>query len=152
MINDIFITMKKKIIKLTEGELTNLIKRILKEDSTTNNCIKEYKSPYPGDPYEYRIGEECLWETRSDKSKKQTGKEMPDWVSLYKNVEANKKLDKWFPNAKSDCSKCKGGEKNNLSDCPKKVNCQPGVSLRPKICNDPKTLKMCERKGTIVTY
>lgn len=41
VINDIFIKMEKKIIRLTEGELTNLIKKILKEDSTTNNCVKE---------------------------------------------------------------------------------------------------------------
>lgn len=184
----------KKIIKLTEGELTNLIKRILKEDSTTNNCIKEYTNPESStDPYIYRIGPECIWETKSDKTKKQIGRVIDDWESLFKNEKANKILDKWFPNAKSDCSKCKGKTtpkndcpkeiscegnpnpcntyrikacinsrktriKNNkvidgkLSDCPKIVNCQPGIGVKPKICNNPKMLNMCQRNGTIVSY
>ena len=106
----IFIDMRKTL-RLTERELTNLIKKILKEDSVDTSCWKEYKSPFPGDPYKYRIGAECLWETKSDETKTQTGKKIDDWISLYKNEKANTKLNKWFPNAKSDCSKCKSKKK-----------------------------------------
>ena len=158
--------MKKKIIKLTEGELTNLIKRILKEDSTTNNCHKEYTNPESSaDPYIYRMGPECIWETKSDKSKKQIRRVIDDWESLYKNKKANETLDKWFPKAKSDCSKCKKGnvkktESDDLNkkktkttnDCPLTINCMPGAWNRPKLCDNPEVLKMCVRKGTIVTY
>lgn len=130
----------KKIIKITEGELTNLIKKILKEDSSTTDCTKEYKSPFPGDPYKYRIGVECLWETMSDNSKPQDGhKQISNWVSLYKNEKANIKLDKWFPNAKSDCKKCKTGGvvKKMIPDnkCPDTVNCMPTVN-KPSPCDD----------------
>lgn len=143
----------KKVIRLTEGDLTKLIRRILKEDSQPNTCIKEYKSPFPGDPYTYRIGKECIWETKSDKSKKQTGNPIPDWISLYKNKKANDKLNTWFPNAKSDCSKCK--EKSNkkgdgIGDCPKTINCQPSVNGRPKLCDSPNALQACKDKGTKV--
>ena len=164
VINDIFIDMKKNIIRLTEGELTNLIKRILKEDSTTN-CVKEYKSPYPGDPYEYRIGVECQWETKSDETKNLPGKKIPNWISLDNNEKANKKLDKWFPNAKSDCSKCKNGavkktvspdlikkKTKTTNDCPLNINCMTGVWNRPKLCDNPEALKICVKKGTSVSY
>lgn len=158
--------MKKNIIRLTKGELTNLIKRILKEDSTTNNCHKEYRNPESStDPYIYRMGPECIWETKSDKTKKQIGRVIEDWESLYKNEKANKTLNRWFPNAKSDCSKCKNGvvkktgspdlikkKTKTTNDCPKIVNCQPGIGPRPKICNNPTMLNMCQRNGTIVTY
>lgn len=155
----------KKIIRLTEGELTNLIKRILKEDSKTNNCIKEYKNPESStDPYIYRMGPECIWETKSDKTKKQIRRVIDDWESLYKNEKANKILDKWFPDAKSDCSKCKKGDvKKTGSDdlnkkktvenkCPKTIDCMPLDDGKPNICND-FFISYCIRTGkTKATY
>jgi|LakMenEpi03Aug12_release.lakeMendotaPanAssembly.Ray.scaffolds.fasta_scaffold14561_26 hypothetical protein len=162
----------KKIVRLTEGELTNLIKRILKEDSTKNNCHKEYTNPESNtDPYIYRMGPECIWQTKSDKTKKQIGKEIPDWISLYKNEKANQKLDKWFPNAKSDCSKCKNGgiKKTPPSDlikkkvdlvkgkigenkCPKTINCMPSPNGKPNPCDD-FFISYCIKSGkTSATY
>lgn len=41
---------------------------------------------------------------------------------------------------------------NELGDCPLTINCMPGAWNRPKLCDNPEVLKMCERKGTIVTY
>jgi len=130
----------KNIIKITESELINLIKQILREDSSTTNCVKEYKSPYPSDPYKYRIGAECLWETITDTSKPQKGhKQIPNWISLYENEKANVKLDKWFPKAKSDCNKCKTGGvvKKTLPEtkCPDTINCMPTAN-KPNPCND----------------
>lgn len=146
----------KKVIRLTEGELTNLIKRILKEDSTTNNCHKEYRNPESSaDPYIYRMGPECNWETKSDKSKKQIRRVIDNWESLYKNKKANEILDKWFPNAKSDCSKCKKQTtttNNELGDCPLSINCMAGAWNRPKLCDNPEALQMCVKKGTLVFY
>jgi hypothetical protein len=145
----------KKVIKLTEGELTNLIKKILKEDSTTNNCHKEYRNPESStDPYIYRMGPECIWETKSDKSKKQIRRVIDDWQSLYKNKKANETLDRWFPNAKSDCSKCKKGDlkKTGSNECPKTINCMPSRDGKTNICND-FFISYCIKSGkTKATY
>jgi len=165
----------KKVIRLTEGELTNLIKGILKEDSKTNNCVKEYANPESStDPYIYRMSPECIWETKSDKTKKQIGRVIEDWQSLYKNEKANKTLNRWFPNAKSDCSKCKNGvvkktgsddlfkkktgsddlfkKKTNENKCPKTINCMPSPDGKTNICND-FFISYCIKSGkTAATY
>lgn len=164
----------KKIIRLTEGELSNLIKRILKEDSTTNNCNKEYRNPESStDPYIYRMSPECIWETKSDKTKKQIGRVIEDWESLYKNEKANRTLTRWFPNAKSDCSKCKNGvikktgspdliKKKTGSDdlnkkktienkCPKTINCMPSPNGKPNPCTDLFIIECIRTNKTAVT-
>ena len=157
--------MKKKIIKLTESELTNLIKRILKEDtdtsSSTPDCKKEYRNPESKtDPYKYSMDDKCQWQTKTDKwdtvnNQSSNKRIIKDWISLVGNVKANERLNKWFPNAISDCLQCQKkthrGDKG-LSDCPKTINCMPGVGNRPNICNNPKMLEMCKKLGTQVTY
>jgi len=185
----------KKVIRLTESELTTLIKKILNEDSSLDkeysDCQKEYRNPESKtDPYKYRMGIECQWETKSVGTD-YNGKIIKDWVSLYGNEKANKRLDEWFPNAKKECSNCKKKKTPIKNDCPKEVdclsssspckdlkikaciksgktrvktidggigpcppivNCMPGTSLRPKLCDNPTLLKMCKSKGTVVTY
>jgi hypothetical protein len=185
----------KKIVKLTESELTNLIKRILKEDLETTDdlgCEKEYRNPESkSDPYKYKMGVECQWETKSIDTNAGNRKIIKDWISLYENERANETLDRWFPNAKKECSNCKKKKtpiKNDcpkevdclsssspckdlkikaciksgktrvktidggIGDCPVTVNCMPGAYLRPKLCDNPKLLKMCQDKGTSVFY
>ena len=145
----------KKIVRLTEGELTNLIKRVLKEDSESalgmdtslngNNCYKVYRNPESKtDPYIYRMGPECIWQTKSDNVSdylNEQSKIIKDWISLYGNEKANRILDKWFPNAKSDCSKCK--KKTPIStDCPKYIDCFG----TPSPCKTPKMMA-CIKSG-----
>ena len=178
----------KKIVRLTEGDLTNLIKRILKEDSESalgmdtslngNNCYKVYRNPESKtDPYIYRMGPECIWQTKSDNVSdylNEQSKIIKDWISLYGNEKANRILDKCFPKY-IDCfgtpSPCKTpkmmdciksgkthvrtyqGGGDNVSDCPKTLNCMPVMNgTTPKLCKNLVALEMCKKQGMKVTY
>lgn len=50
----------------------------------------------PGDPYKYRLSDDCEWETK--------GKSITNWKSLINYPDAIKELDLRFPNAKEECS------------------------------------------------
>ena len=56
----------------------------------------------PGDPYQYRLSNECEWETK--------GKSITDWKSLKNIPAAIKELDIRFPEAKKEC-----GQSTNTS-------------------------------------
>jgi hypothetical protein len=136
----------KKVIRLTESELTTLIKKILKEDLLSkdgSNCEKEYRNPESkSDPYKYRMGVECQWETKSVDANTVNRKIIKDWTSLYGNEKANKRLDEWFPNAKTECSNCKKKKTPIKNDCPKEVDCLTKTSN----CKDPK-INACIKSG-----
>jgi len=162
----------KKIVRLTESELSNLIKKILKEESddmsidtdfditipslgkgddtvTTKNCYKEYRNPESKtDPYKYRMGPECIWQTKSvgwDNVSEQTRnvKLIKDWTSLLNNEKANRILNKWYPNAKSDCLNCM--KKTPITtDCPKYVDCNGDPHISP--CRT-KKMQDCIKSG-----
>ena len=66
--------------------------------STSNGKI--YTTP--GDPYQYRLSNECEWETK--------GKSITDWKSLKNIPAAIKELDIRFPEDKKEC-----GQSTNTS-------------------------------------
>jgi len=61
--------------------------------SSSTSSGKIYTTP--GDPYQYRLSNECEWETK--------GKSITDWKSLKNTPAAIKELDIRFPNAKKEC-------------------------------------------------
>ena len=61
--------------------------------SSSTSSGKIYTTP--GDPYQYRLSNECEWETK--------GKSITDWKSLKNVSSAIKELDKRFPEAKKEC-------------------------------------------------
>lgn len=61
--------------------------------STPSKNKKIYTTPE--DPYQYRLSDECEWET--------IGKTIKDWKSLKYLPNAIKKLDIKFPDAKKEC-------------------------------------------------
>ena len=61
--------------------------------NTTSGDKKIYTTP--GDPYQYRLSDDCEWETK--------GKSITDWKSLENVPNAIRELDKRFPNAKKEC-------------------------------------------------
>ena len=61
--------------------------------SSSTSSGKIYTTP--GDPYQYRLSNECEWETK--------GKSITDWKSLKNVPSAIKELDKRFPEAKKEC-------------------------------------------------
>lgn len=63
--------------------------------SSSTSSGKIYTTP--GDPYQYRLSNECEWETK--------GKSITDWKSLKNLPNAIKELDKRFPKAKEECGK-----------------------------------------------
>lgn len=63
--------------------------------SSSTSSGKIYTTP--GDPYQYRLSNECEWETK--------GKSITDWKSLKNLPKAIKELDKRFPKAKEECGK-----------------------------------------------
>ena len=68
--------------------------------SSSTNSGKIYTTP--GDPYQYRLSNECEWETK--------GKSITDWKSLKNIPAAIKELDIRFPEAKKEC-----GQSTNTS-------------------------------------
>lgn len=66
--------------------------------SLSSNTSSDDKKIYttPGDPYKYRLSDECEWETK--------GKSIKDWKSLKNIPLAIKELDKRFPKAKEECN------------------------------------------------
>jgi hypothetical protein len=65
----------------------------LSSSSTSTSDKKIYTTP--GDPYQYRLSNDCEWETK--------GKSITDWKSLKNLPNAIRDLDKRFPNAKKEC-------------------------------------------------
>jgi hypothetical protein len=65
--------------------------------SSSSNTSSDNKKIYtiPGDPYKYRLSDECEWETK--------GKSITDWKSLKNFPDVIKKLDKKFSKAKEEC-------------------------------------------------
>jgi hypothetical protein len=61
--------------------------------NTTSGDKKIYTTP--GDPYQYRLSDDCEWETK--------GKSITDWKSLKNLPNAIKILDERFPDAKKEC-------------------------------------------------
>ena len=68
--------------------------------SSSTSSGKIYTTP--GDPYQYRLSNECEWETK--------GKSITDWKSLKNIPAAIKELDIRFPEAKKEC-----GQSTNTS-------------------------------------
>ena len=63
--------------------------------STSSGDKKIYSTP--GDPYTYRLSDDCEWETK--------GKKITDWKSLKNLPNAIRDLDNRFPEAKKECNK-----------------------------------------------
>ena len=61
--------------------------------NTTSGDKKIYTTP--GDPYQYRLSDDCEWETK--------GKSITDWKSLKNLPNAIRILDERFPDAKKEC-------------------------------------------------
>lgn len=72
----------------------------LSSSNTSSGDKKIYTTP--GDPYQYRLSDECEWET--------IGKTIKDWKSLEYLPNAIRDLDNRFPDAKKEC-----GQSTNTS-------------------------------------
>jgi hypothetical protein len=76
-----------------DGWVTQGTSSLGSSSSSSTNSGKIYTTP--GDPYQYRLSNECEWETK--------GKSITDWKSLKNTPAAIKELDIRFPNAKKEC-------------------------------------------------
>jgi hypothetical protein len=76
-----------------DGWVTQGTSSLGSSSSSSTNSGKIYTTP--GDPYQYRLSNECEWETK--------GKSITDWKSLKNTPAAIKELDKRFPEAKKEC-------------------------------------------------
>ena len=76
-----------------DGWVTQGTSSLGSSSSSSTSSGKIYTTP--GDPYQYRLSNECEWETK--------GKSITDWKSLKNIPAAIKELDKRFPDAKKEC-------------------------------------------------
>ena len=76
-----------------DGWVTQGTSSLGSSSSSSTSSGKIYTTP--GDPYQYRLSNECEWETK--------GKSITDWDSLKNIPAAIKELDKRFPDAKKEC-------------------------------------------------
>jgi hypothetical protein len=93
----------------------------LSSSNTSSGNKKIYSTP--GDPYQYRLSDDCEWETK--------GKSITDWKSLKNLPNAIRKLDKRFPEAKKECS-----QSTNTTPLPPPTPPTTTESSKPSWTND----------------
>ena len=86
--------------------------------NTTSGDKKIYTTP--GDPYQYRLSDDCEWETK--------GKSITDWKSLKNLPNAIRILDERFPDAKKEC-----GQSSNTNTNTNNTVTEP---VKPSWTND----------------
>jgi hypothetical protein len=78
--------------------------------SSSSNTTSGNKKIYttPGDPYQYRLSDDCEWETK--------GKSITDWKSLKNLPNAIRILDERFPDAKTECNQSTNTNNTNTNN------------------------------------